>query len=120
MSLLDILRGGVKIVNTVTKPLQASVKWQSYKSTDEYGTITRNPPRIIPVLVDWKQQQVRTSSGELTVSRASLIILDPTLIINDHDLFTLPDQKNPSPVLTLSGFTDAGTTHPLATQVYLG
>ena len=127
MSLLDVLRSGVRIADQVTKPLQASVSFARYLSTDAYGTKTYAAPRTLKAIVDWKQRQVRTSTGVLSVSRASVIFLDIVALVaatggdgvDDNDVITLPDGTT-GPILDMSGFIDAGTTHPLATEVYLG
>jgi len=39
--------------------------------------------------------------------------------IDDHDVIVLPDGTT-GPILDMSGFIDAGTGHPIATEVFLG
>lgn len=127
MSLLDVLRKGVAIANTVTKPVQANVTYERYQSTDGYGTKTYASATTLKAIVDWKQLQVRTRDGVLTVSRATVIFIDIDALkaatsnagISDHDKITLPDGTS-GPILNMSGFIDAGTGIPLATEVYLG
>lgn len=136
MSLLDVLRTGVKIADGVTKPLQATVQYWRYISQDSYGTSTYSPPfnaesptngLRLKAIVDWKQKQVRTMEGILTVSRASVTFLDILAVvvatsgegISDLDLIVLPDGTT-GPILDMAGFIDAGTGHPIATEVFLG
>jgi hypothetical protein len=132
MSLLDILRTGVKIADGVTKPLQATVSYWRYIGSDGYGTKTYSPPATsagiqLKAIVDWKQKQVRTASGVLSVSRASLTFLNILAVvvatsgegIGDEDLIILPDGTT-GPILDMAGFIDAGTGHPIATEVFLG
>ena len=127
MSLLDVLRSGVKIIDQVTKPLQPEVTYErAIKDPTGYGT-KYAPPVQLRAIVDWKQKQVRTMTGILTVSRASIILLNVAEVaaatagvgIDDDDRFTLPDGTT-GPILDMSGFIDAGTGEPLATEIYLG
>lgn len=127
MSLLNILRNGVAIANTVTKPLQATVSYERYVSSDYAGEKTYAVAVDLRAIVDWKQKQVRTASGILSVSRASVMFIDIVeldaatggLGISDADRITLPDGTT-GPILDMAGFIDAGTGRPLATEVYLG
>jgi len=120
VSLLDVVRAGVAIANTVTAPLQALVSHEvSHLSTDGFSTRTYDAPILRPAIVDWKQKHVRTLSGELTVSRASILFLDPSVIVDDHDRLTLPDGTT-GPVLDMSGYIDPITGHPVATEIFLG
>jgi hypothetical protein len=128
VSLLDVLRTGVKIADQVTKPVQATVTY--HKATigsDGYRTITHQTGVSLRAIVDWKQKQVRTLSGMLSVTRAIVTFLDVAELasatsndgIGDHDKIVLPDGTT-GPILDLGGFIDAGTGQPLATEVMLG
>lgn len=132
MSLLDILRSGVKIVDGVTKPLQPYVSYWRYVSGDAYGTATYSPAITsagaqLRAIVDYKSTQVRTKEGVLTVSRALITLLDINAVvaatnglgIDNNDKFTLPDGDT-GPILDIRGFVDAGTGHPIATEVVIG
>jgi len=128
MSLLNILRAGVKIADRVTKPLQATVTFTHFANPpDLYGTEPTVTSTTLRAIVDWKQRQLRTMQGELTVSRASVLFLDIAALvaatngagIDDHDVIVLPDGTT-GPILDMSGFIDAGTGHPIATEVFLG
>lgn len=132
MSLLDIVRSAVKIADEVTKPLQATVSFRHYVSSDWQGTKIYDPPLASPAtslraIVDWKQKQVRTQEGILSVSRASVMFLDIAALVaatggegvDDNDLIVLPDGTT-GPILDMSGFIDAGTGRPVATEVWLG
>lgn len=127
MSLLDVLRSAVVIADTVTKPLQPFVTYSRYTGEDEYGTKTYATAVQLAAIVDWKQKQVRTLSGVLSVTRSSVMFLDINALdaatggegIDDNDLIVLPDGTT-GPILDMSGFIDAGTGHPLATEVLLG
>lgn len=127
MSLLDVLRTGVKIADNVTKSVQADVKFEKYVSGTGEGDKSYTPAVFLKAIVDWKQKQVRTMSGVLSVSRASVMFLDIAALktatnnegIDDHDKITLPDGTT-GPILDMSGFIDAGSGHPVATEVFLG
>lgn len=132
MSLLDILRSGVKIVDNVTKPLQPYVSYWRYVSEDAYGTAVYNPAITsagaqLRAVVDYKSTQVRTKEGVLTVSRALITLLDINAVvaatnglgIDNNDKFQLPDGDS-GPILDIRGFIDAGTGHPIATEVVIG
>jgi hypothetical protein len=119
MSLLDIVRSGVAIANSVTAPLQASVTHYAYASATGSGTRTYAAPVVRKALVEMKQQQVRTSSGELTMSRASVVFLDPAVIVTLFDKIVLPGGIT-GPILAMDGFLDAITGTPILTEVFLG
>ena len=127
MSLLDILRVGVAICDGVTKPLQCTVSYERWKGEDGYGSDTWYDPVPMKALCDWKANQVRTGEGVLTVSRVIVSFLDIDEMvaatngegIGEQDVITLPDGTT-GPILDLAGFIDAGTGHPLATDVALG
>lgn len=127
MSLLDVLRTGVKIADGVTKPLQATVSFQRYTGSDSYGTPTYAAAVDLRAIVDYVSKQVRTPEGILTVSRASITLLDIAAVvaatggagIDNNDKFVLPDGDS-GPLLDIRGFVDAGTGHPIATELMIG
>lgn len=127
MSLLDVLRSGVKVADGITKPLQTSVSYKRYLNEGASGDKVYAPSVKLRAIVDWKQKQVRTMTGVLSVTRAVVTLLDVAAVkaatagqgIDDNDLFILPDGTT-GPILDMSGFIDAGTGHPLATEVMLG
>ena len=127
MSLLDIVRTGIKIADQQTKSLQATVTFERKLADTAYGPSGFGSPVKMRAIVDWKQKQVRTPEGVLSVTRASVLFLDVAEVakatgnegISDQDKITLPDGTT-GPILDMSGFIDAGTGQPVATEVYLG
>jgi hypothetical protein len=127
MSLLDILRGGVEIANQQTKSLQAKVKFEKYVSSGGSGEAIYKSAVYLDAIVEWKQKQVRTMGGTLDVSRASVLFIDIAQLlkatnkegVDDNDRITLPGGET-GPILDMSGFIDAGTKIPIATEVFLG
>jgi hypothetical protein len=128
VSILNALRAGVKTANKVTRngKMQAVVMYSRETGQDAYGpTFAAAVP--LHALVDFKAKQVRTASGELTATRAVLTLLDTAEIIaatggngiGNNDVFVLPDGDT-GPTLDISGFVDAGTGHPVATEVMMG
>lgn len=132
MSLLDAVRAGVKVADQVTKPLQATVGFRHYVSSNWQGEKiyvppVSQPPREMKAIVDWKQRQLRTTGGILSVSRSAVMFLDVNEVsaatggegIGDEDVIILPDGTT-GPILDMSGFIDAGTDQPIATEVFIG
>jgi hypothetical protein len=128
VSLLTALRAGVKTADKVTKPLQSKdVILEHYLGADGFGTKNYMMPVPIKALVDWRSSQVRTRDGLLTSSRSVVTFLDVKKLalatngegVGDFDRITLPDGTT-GPILDLSGFIDAGTKQPFATEVMLG
>lgn len=127
MSLLDILRTGVEIANRVTKSTQAEVMYEKEMGNDPFGTKLYAVAVPLDAIVDWKQKQLRMQDGTLSVSRASVQFIDIAQLvaatngegIDDDDRITLPDGTT-GPIIDMSGFIDAGTKLPLATEVFLG
>src|SRR5678815_2631883 len=128
MSLLDTLRSGVALADKIVKPLEATVTYERAQDPPSgYGDIVYEPPVQLRAIVDFARKMVRTQAGELTVTRATIDLLDIDAVvavtsgegIGNNDRFTLPDGDS-GPILDISGFIDAGTGHPIATQVMLG
>lgn len=117
----------MKIADRVTKPLQATVTYQRKLSEDGFGGITYSAAVPLRAIVDYASKQVRTRDGILTVTRATIDLLDVAAIvaatsgqgIGNDDKFTLPD-GDVGVILDISGFIDAGTKNPIATKVMLG
>ena len=128
MSILDAVRAGIKAADGVTKPLQPEVTYQrAVADTSGYGAFTYPTSVKLRAVVDFARKQVRTRDGILTVTRATIDLLDVAAIvaatggegIGNDDIFILPDGDT-GPILDISGFIDAGTGHPVATTVMLG
>ena len=127
MGLLDVVRAGIKVADEVTKPLQPFVTYERALVSDGYGGFTFAAPVQLRAIVDFARKQVRTKDGILTVTRATIDLLDVAAVvaatsgegIGNDDKFTLPDGDG-GPILDISGFIDAGTGQPVATTVMLG
>lgn len=118
MGLRDIIAGGVKIANNVTKDLQPYVTHEPFVSADVEGTATFGPAVSRRALVEWKQEQVRTPSGQLVMSKAKVTFLEP-VTVTYLDQITLPDGTI-NGILSISGFTDSKTNGQYFTEVWFG
>jgi len=125
MSLLDVLRSGIKTADKVTKPLQSTVTFKRGTTNNGYGIdeATGVPLRAI---VDWKSGQVRVDgvvrdySVEITLLDISALVTATSgLGVQSNDVFILQDGST-QPIVSTGGFVDAGTGHPIATTVRLG
>lgn len=128
MSVLDAVRVGVAIADAVTRPLQPTVSFERCTGWDGEGTLSY-AEGVVPLqaLVEEKQRNVRTTSGNLTISSVTVTFLDVAALaaatsgagVQVRDRITLPDGRT-GPILNTGGFVDAGTGQPVATEVYLG
>lgn len=120
MGLGTAIRKLVGVANSLTSDMQPTVIHESYTGETGSGDHTFAAPVHRPAIVNWERRQVRTAEGELTVSRASVTFLDPTVIVNDQDRITLPDGTT-GPILDMSGpYVESSATLPVLTQVFLG
>lgn len=125
MSLLDVVRSGIKIADQVTKPLQATVTYKRATTNTGYGV---NEATGIPLraIVEWKTGQTRVN-GVVTNYTVRLLLLDVAAVaaatndlgVKSNDVFIMQDGST-QPVVDTGFFVDAGTGHPIATEVYLG
>lgn len=128
MGLLKALRAGVASANSVTRDLQALVTYKrAVADSSGYGAFTYPTSVQLHAIVDYTARQVRTRDGVLTVTRATIDLLDIDEVIaatsgegiGNDDIFILPDGDT-GPILDIAGFIDRETTHPIATTVMLG
>lgn len=129
MSLVAVLRKGVGTINKVTKKggLQATV---TFRRSGANGLYEPSLGSGVPLgaILEAKSTQSRTPEGIVTVTRTQMTLLDVQEIVDatsglgfikDTDTFTLPDGST-SAIVDTGGFIDAGTGHPIATEITLG
>ncbi len=133
---MSILTNALKVIDGVTKSLalQATITFERYQSSAGDGAETYGSPVTLYSVVEFKQRSVRTSSGELAQSTATLTIVDlPALVaatpaitgggkagwIFTKDRITLPNGAK-QPILNVGGFVDGGGGQLIPTEVYLG
>jgi hypothetical protein len=127
MSLLDVLRSGVKLADKITKPLQSDVSYVRVTAHDEYGAPSGASAVTLKAIVDFKSVPVRNKEGITVTTSAVITLLDIAEIVAAtagegvavDDEFTLANGMS-GKVLNIGGFMDAGTGHPIPTTVYLG
>lgn len=131
MSLRDIVSLAVDTADAITGGEQGVQSWVTYEryvqSTDGYGGGTYASPVRLRAVVDWKQRQLRTMAGVLSVSRASVMFLNRAALkaatggqgISDEDRITLPDGTT-GPILDMAGFIDPKTGQPFTNEVFIG
>jgi len=133
---MSILTNALSIADKVTKSLkfQATITFRRYLSSTGSGAESYGATLSLYAVVEYKQRQVRTSSGELALSTATLTLIDlPAVIaatpavtgggkagwIHTKDLITLPNGSK-TPILNVGGFVDGGSGQLIPTEVYLG
>ena len=118
---MSLISGAVAIANSVAN----SLKMQSDVYQEVSAGVDRNGKHIYPskiarkAVVDMKQQQVRTPSGDMALSKASVLFLDPAIVVKFTDRITLPDGST-GPILAIDGFVDGETNAQALSEVYLG
>ncbi|HMF88746.1 MAG TPA: hypothetical protein VK575_11765 [Gemmatimonadaceae bacterium] len=122
MGLLDTVRSGVATAKALTADLQPMAVHRRFlaQSGSGGGSYESTPH---PALIKKKQKQVRTLTGTLAVSSASVVFLDPEVVVNVQDRIRLPEDAQDSsgrPILAMEGFVDRVTGLPILTKVYLG
>ncbi len=133
---MSILTDALKTVDAITKSLklQATVTFRRYLSSDAYGVESFGPVISLYTILEYKQRSVKTSTGILAQSTATLTIVDlPALILATpavtgggkagwvftKDQITLPNGYV-APILNVGGFVDGGGGNLIPTEVYLG
>lgn len=128
MALVDTIRSAVKIAKDVTSSLQVEVTLRAWKDQDEAGANVYASSVKYPAIVDQKQQERKTSSGKIVMTRASVMILKPVTPngaagrvepIDPRDILILHDGTT-GPIVEASGFVDAGTERPFFHEVWIG
>jgi hypothetical protein len=131
MSLIGIIRSGVKIADATTKSAQSAVTLNRCTAVDEYGTKTYTSHSLLAVLEE-KERQVKSPDGVLVPCSATLVFLDVDALLAATpatsfssagpapglDRITLPNGRT-AVVINTGGFIDPGTGNPAAPEVYL-
>lgn len=125
--LLDVLKAGVKVADSVTKTLQATVGYERCTAVDKFGHRTYAASVDLLAILDLRQRQVRSPEGVLVMARASVTFLDLAAVaaatagglMSERDRITLPD-GSVAPVLTVGGFADAAGGPAIPVEVSLG
>lgn len=117
MSLLSDLIG---LANDLTQQfgLQATnITYYAFDHVSGSGQKFYKPAVVRSAIYTRKQKEVRTVTGELSVSSAQVVFLDPTPV-DVRDKIVLPDGTT-QPIIALEGFVDASNGAVL-TEISLG
>lgn len=121
---MSLISSMVALADSLTQSfgLQADIQYWAYVSSNGAGKVTYSPPYpgagvVVKAIVDKRQRMVKTASGELVQSQASVTFLRPTTI-NLFDRIVLPDGTT-GPILNTGAFMD-GSNAGILTEVYLG
>jgi hypothetical protein len=126
--LADILRNAVATIKTVTTDLQADITLERWEGQDVYGAPDYDDPENLKAIVDIREQQKRTETGQLVMLRALVILLQPLAAngaanraepIDPRDKITLPDGST-GPIVGSAGFIDPGTDKPYFHEIWIG
>ena len=110
----------VELANNLTESLdlQADVTYhQATGVPDGAGKVSRLTPVTLKAIVEQKLRQVRTDSGEVTMSQAHVTFLEPRTI-SQYDKIVLADGTT-GPILATEGFMDVSNAAILI-EVFLG
>lgn len=119
---MTLLSDAVKIANDVTLGLQMQsqgakqITLQKYDGDGGVGA-PQYTSKKYDALVEKKQRQVRTFSGELGVSHATVTFLVPTIVVSEKDRIVLSDGTDGA-VIGISGPMDE--SGQLLRECYLG
>jgi hypothetical protein len=133
---VSLLTDVLKTIDGVTKGLnlQTSFTFRRYSSSDGYGAESYGTSTTLMAVLEFKQRSVRTATGEMAQSTATLTLVDPAAVIAatpavtgggklgwvfTKDEITLPNGTKP-PILNVGGFVDGGGGNLIPTEVYLG
>ena len=133
---MSILTNALRTADKITKSLklQTTVTFYRYRAGDGYGSETYGSAVSLSAVVEYKQRSIKTQSGEMAQSVATLTLLDlPALVaatpavtgggkagwVFVKDQIVLPDSSKP-PILNVGGFVDGGSGNLIPTEVYLG
>jgi hypothetical protein len=120
----------VGVANDLTQQfgLQANVIYHKFVSADGAGKRYYATGVNRTAVVTRRQRQVRTFSGELGVSTAQVVFIDPTPV-SEFDKIVLPNagtidtsddaRDAAQPIIGTDGYVDA-TNSPVVTEIYLG
>lgn len=127
MGLDSIIRSGVKTIDRVTKSLQPTVTHRAWTGADVYGSPHYAGAVAREAIVEQKQELRKTSSGQLVLTKASVMFIYPippngaagrVEPVDPRDIITLADGTTGT-IVDVSGFVDRVTKHPFFSEVWL-
>lgn len=126
--LADVLRNGVRVIHNVTKTAQTKVTLHRWAGQNYDGTPMYAPPLEVTAVVEYKTEARQSTTGQIRISRAFIIILDPIPAlgvanraepIDEQDEITLPNMMT-GPIIEAYGVVDPATGLPYAMEIRMG
>jgi len=129
MALDTIIRNAVSTIDGITKSVQTTIVLTRWKSQSFSGEAEYAAPITLKAIVDYKQEQRQSPSGQTRVSKAYIIITSPlsplgsspnrSEPLDERDIVTLPNM-NTGPILETAGIVDSKTGLPYMHEIWLG
>lgn len=117
MSLADVIRKGVAVIDAVTTPLQLTVAHRVRTGDGSQGPSYSTAVNR-KAIVDYAPKLVRMKDGQEIAPKAS-VIFPRSVVIAPGDEITLPNGTI-GEVLDVPGVADPATTRPYASEVFVG
>jgi hypothetical protein len=123
-----IIRDSVAKIDGITKSAQTSVVLTRWNGQSYDGTPTYAAPLTVQAIVQYKQEQRQSPSGQTRVSKAYVVVVSPLLAlgaanrsepVDERDLVTLPNMTT-GPILETAGIVDPATGLPYMHEIWLG
>lgn len=117
MGLDDVVRSAVATANSVIADLQDNITLAPWTGSDSHGAPTHGTAVTFSAIVNRRVKPVRSVNGELVMSKAQIIILEPVAAngatgrhepIDARDIPTLPDGDT-GKILETEGLYDPST-----------
>lgn len=127
---MSLVAGLVALADSLTQSfgLQADVVYWAYSYSDGAGKRYYAPAAARRAIYTRKMKQVRTFSGEMAVSSAQIVFLDPTTV-SEFDKIVTPvggvidvsenARDAAQPIIGTDGFHDVSNA-AILTEIYLG
>ena len=133
MALDDILRSGIALADTITKPIQATVTHKAWIGQTGYGGESYAAPVNRKAIVDLTRRMRTRGDGTVIAIAATIIFLETVPAngtvtvpprsepIDDRDVITLPDGRTGPIIKIPDAVVDPDASgRPFFTTAYLG
>lgn len=128
MGLLDVLRNGIALADSLTADLQDEVVHEAWIGQDFDGGAIYAVGVTRAAVVERKQRLIKTTDGREVMSTHYVGFLRPIAPngatgrqepVDPRDRITLSNGST-GPIVSLDGFMDRAFDRPMYTQVFLG
>lgn len=128
MGVLDILRNGIALADSLTADLQDTVTHEAWTGQDFNGKPTYAVGITRAAIVERKQRLIKGIDGREVMSTHYVGFIRPISPngaagrqepVDPRDRITLSNGST-GPIVSLDGFMDRAFDRPMYTQIYLG